>query len=90
MKKWGKINIEIKRNETLIKKRNLLLKNKISLYNNILIIYLDIVSRKQFNWKLSKIDEILKLYFSYNKNNTELKIWIYKISKIISINISKY
>ena len=90
MKKWGKINIEIKRNETLIKKRNILLKNKISLYNNILIIYLDIVSRKQFNWKLSKIDEILKLYFSYNKNNTELKIWIYKISKIISINISKY
>ena len=90
MKKWGKINIEIKRNETLIKKRNLLLKNKISLYNNILIIYLDIVSRKQFNWKLSKIGEILKPYFSYNKNNTELKIWIYKISKIISINISKY
>ena len=89
-KKRGKINIEIERNETLIKERNLLSKNKTSLYNNILIIYLDAVSRGEFKRKLSKIGEILKPYFPYNKNTTEKKYSAFEFLKYNTLRALTY
>ena len=87
--KRGKIYINVNRNETLISERKKLQYKK-SLYNNILIIYLDAVSRNQFRRKLNKVSKIIKPYFPYNKNITEKKYSAFEFLKYNTLQALTY
>lgn len=63
----GKIIINIKRNETLIKERNNINKNN-QLYKNVLIIFLDTVSRAHFIRKMPKTITFLNNFTKYEAN----------------------
>ncbi len=51
----GTIYIKVNRNETLVKERKKIAEKVKSLYNNVLILYLDTVSRMHFYRKLKKV-----------------------------------
>ena len=95
MKYMGKININLTRNEKLAKER----KNKesnISLFNNIIMIYTDSVSRAHFIRKMPKtcsfIEKFMKNNFdndyNNNKNITNLKNEINNLRNLIDSNNS--
>jgi hypothetical protein len=68
-KKEGKVNIEIKPNETLIQERRKLYeenKDKIK-FDNILILYIDSISREQMFRSLPKTMEFIEKYYIKNK-----------------------
>ena len=71
-KNRGKININIKPNETLIKERKILYeKNKKNIkFNNVLILYIDALSREQFYRNLPETAKLLEKYYI---KNTEKK-----------------
>ena len=64
----GKIKINVKKNETLSKERKEIAKDKHSLFNNVLIIYMDTVSRNLFHRKMKKLSELIAQYMPYNLN----------------------
>ena len=72
--KRGTIHFKVNRNETLVKERKKIAEKVKSLYNNVLILYLDTVSRMHFYRKLKKVVEIFKPYFKYNINENEKKL----------------
>ena len=66
----GKVNIEIKPNETLIQERRNLYKenkNKIK-FDNILILYIDAISREQMFQSLPKTMKFIEQYYIKNQN----------------------
>ena len=66
----AKVNIEIKPNETLIQERRNLYKenkNKIK-FDNILILYIDAISREQMFQSLPKTMKFIEQYYIKNKN----------------------
>ena len=69
----GKINMHLIRNETLSAERKQRAKNTTSLYENVLILYLDAISRLNFCRKLNKTVEFLNQFTRYD-TNPELKI----------------
>lgn len=77
----GKIIINIKRNETLIKERNNINKNN-QLYKNVLIIFLDTVSRAHFIRKMPKTIKFLNKFSKYETNPLKKKYDIFSIFKI--------
>ena len=68
--KFGTYNITVRRNETLVKERREVAKNSTSLYDNVLIIYLDAVSRPNFFRKLPRTAEFLDKFTRYDDNKT--------------------
>ena len=65
----GKISMNIYKNETLIKERKKL-ENENSLFDNILIIYIDAVSRNHFKRVFPKLGKFLKNFMKYPKENS--------------------
>ena len=64
--------INIKKNETLSKLRNEIANNRnntnISLFNNVMMIYIDCVSRQHFLRKLKKTSEFIEKFMKYNND----------------------
>ena len=81
-KKEGKVNIEIKPNETLIQERRKLYeKNKDDIkFDNILILYIDSISREQMFLSLPKTMKFIEKYYVKNKNK-EKNFNIYQFLK---------
>ena len=77
----GNIKINISRNETLSEERKEIAKNKSSLYNNVLIIYLDALSRNHFLRKLKKLAKYIEPFMIYNLNETEKKYTTFQFLK---------
>ena len=71
--KGGKILISIEKNETLVEERRKL-RNNNSIYKNVLVIFIDTLSRPHFYRKFPKTAEFLKKFTSYEEN-FEKKIW---------------
>ena len=65
-----KININLIKNETLIKERNDISKKINSSFDNILFIYLDSISRQHFKRKMPYLSKFIKKYLS-KKNNSK-------------------
>ena len=66
----GKINIEIKRKEKLLKERKKLYQNNEVKFENIFIIYIDAISLQHFKRKLTKTTELIEKML-YTNNNKE-------------------
>jgi hypothetical protein len=64
----GKINIDVKRKENLVKKRKKLYKKNKVKFNNIYIIYIDAISLQHFKRKLKKTKELIENILFTNKN----------------------
>ena len=82
----GKIIINIKRNETLIKERNNINKNN-QLYKNVLIIFLDTVSRAHFIRKMPKTIKFLNNFTKYEANPLKKNMTTFQFLKYNSLNI---
>ena len=78
---YGNIKINVTRNETLSKERKKIAENKTSLYNNVLIIYLDTLSRNHFLRKIHRVAKYIEPYFIYNVNETEKKYTSFQFFK---------
>ena len=63
--KYGELKINLNYNEILSKKRKFLEK-RYSLYNNILMIYLDATSRSHFQRSFPKLSNFIKNFMSYS------------------------
>jgi len=83
---YGKITQRINYNETLSKERKKLAENKKSLFNNILVIYEDTISRKEFLRKLPKTSKLIEKYMKYSKNITEKPITSFQFLKYHNID----
>ena len=86
----GKISINLKPNKTLSKIRAEISKEKKSLYNNILIIYIDAVSRNHFKRKLTKLTKIIEPYMKYNRNEKEKKYTSFQFLKYHTLQALTY
>ena len=67
----GRIKINITKNETLSRERKEISKNTHSLFNNVLIVYIDTVSRNLFQRKMHKLSKFIEQYMPYNLNEKE-------------------
>ena len=84
----GKIKINIRKNETLIKERERIIfnnKNKMK-YKNILIIFIDTLSRAHFFRKFPKTTYFLDKFSKYEKNPLRKKMTVFQYFKYNSIN----
>ena len=79
--KFGTYNITVRRNETLVKERREVAKNSTSLYDNVLIIYLDAVSRPNFFRKLPRTAEFLDKFTRYDDNKTTKDFSVFQFLK---------
>ena len=77
----GEVNIEIKRDEKLVKEKKQLFNKSKPKYDNVIMIYIDALSREHFFKTLPKTREILEEYYYDNKN---------KKSKVTSYQFLKY
>ena len=77
----GEVNIEIKRDENLVKKKKELFNQSKPKYDNVIMIYFDALGREQFFKTLPKTREILEEYYYDNKN---------KKSEVTSYQFLKY
>ena len=77
----GKIKINITRNETLSKERKKIAKNKHSLYNNVLVVYVDALSRNHFQRKMQKLTKYIEPFMLYNLNETEKQFTVFQFMK---------
>ena len=68
-KSKGRITINIKANETLIKEREEKRKNKKTKFDNILLIYIDSISRVEFYRSLPRTASLLNSIYFKNTNN---------------------
>ena len=66
--KRGNITIKLQKNETLSEERKRISQHTHSLYDNVLIIYLDAVSRQNFFRKLDKTASFLDGFTRYDPN----------------------
>ena len=80
----GKININITRNETLSARRKQL-ETKDSLFNNIIMIYTDAVSRNHFKRKMPKTCAFIEKFMKNNFENDYVK----SINEINKINAKR-
>jgi len=69
-KKRGTVHINVTKNETLIQMRKKL-ENPNSLFENILVLYIDAVSRVRFLSALPKTAAFINRFMSYNSEETE-------------------
>ena len=80
-KALGNIKINVTRNETLSTERKKIAKEKHSLYNNVLIVYVDALSRNIFQRKLHKLSKYIEPYMIYNLNETEKEFTTFQFMK---------
>jgi hypothetical protein len=78
---YGMIKINVTRNETLSAERKIIAKNKNSLYNNVLIVYVDALSRNHFQRKIKKLSEFIEPFMLYNLNETEKEYTAFQFMK---------
>ena len=64
---YGKINITLTKNKTLIKERKKISKNLETTFDNILFIYLDSLSRQHFKRKMKHLSSFIEKYMDNNK-----------------------
>ena len=69
---YGKININIIKDNTLIEERKTLSKDKKTLFDNILFIYLDSISRQHFKRKMKYLSLFIEQFM--NENQADKKI----------------
>ena len=62
----GKIEIKVKRNETLVQERRKIAKNEKIKFNNVYIIYIDAISRKHFMRKFKKTSKLIEEMLNTN------------------------
>ena len=67
----GIIKVNLTKNETLSQERRNISENKHSIYNNVLIIYIDAISRNHFRRKMKKLSEYIKPFLSYELDEKE-------------------
>ena len=77
----GHITQKINFNKTLSEERKEIAKNKKSLFNNVLIIYEDALSKKHFLRKLPKTSKLIEQYMYYNKDINEKPISSFQFFK---------
>ena len=63
--KYGKIHFNLKKNETLIEERKRLAEKNEVIFNNIITIFLDTLSRAHFNRKMVKLKAWLEKFMKY-------------------------
>ena len=78
---YGMIKINVTRNETLSAERKIIAKNKNSLYNNVLIVYVDALSRNHFQRKIKKLSEFIEPFTLYNLSETEKECTAFQFMK---------
>ena len=78
---YGIIKINVTRNETLSQERKIIAEKKHSLYNNILFVYVDAISRNHFQRKIKKLSEYIETFMPYNVNETEKKYTTFQFMK---------
>ena len=86
-KNRGRININIKPNETLINERKILYennKNNIK-FNNVLILYIDALSREQFYRNLPETAKLLEKYY-INNTKKQSNLNVYQFLKYHNFN----
>ena len=81
----GSINMHLIRNETLSKERKRMEKNSSSLYQNVLIIYLDAISRQNFFRKLNKTVSFLNQFTRYDTNKNTKDFTVFQFFKYNTI-----
>ena len=77
----GNIKINVTRNETLAKERKKIAENKHSLYNNVLLVYVDALSRNIFQRKMHKISKYIEPYMLYNLDEKEKEYTTFQFMK---------
>ena len=78
---YGNIKINVTRNETLSLERKKIAENKNSLFNNVLIVYIDAISRNHFRRKLQKLGEYIEPFMKYNLNETQKQYTTFQFMK---------
>ena len=78
---YGNIKINVTRNETLSLERKKIAEDKNSLFNNVLIVYIDAISRNHFRRKLQKLAEYIEPFMEYNLNETQKKYTTFQFMK---------
>jgi hypothetical protein len=77
----GMIKINVTRNESLSKERKKISENKHSLFNNVLIVYVDALSRNHFQRKMKKLTKFIEPFMIYNLNETEKEYTAFQFMK---------
>ena len=77
----GTVKINITKNETLSQERKKIAEGKHSLYNNVLFLYLDSISRNVFQRKLHKTAKFIEQFMPYNLNEQEKKFTTFQFLK---------
>jgi len=67
--KYGKVHINMKKNETLINERNNKAKDNKVIFNNIIVIFIDTLSRAHINRKLPKLKAWLENFMKYDSKD---------------------
>lgn len=83
--KRGNITIKLQKNETLSEERKRISQHTHSLYDNVLIIYLDAVSRQNFFRKLDKTASFLDGFTRYDPNPDTKNFTVFQFFKYHSI-----
>ena len=87
----GKINIKLNYNETLVNERRKIAKENSVKYENIYFIYLDSVSRQNFQRKLKKTSKLLNYLIMNNNQKFNIKEYEnYNFTNINSYQFLKY
>ena len=86
----GRINIDVKRKENLVKNRKKLYKNNKVKFRNIYIIYIDAISLQHFKRKLKKTKELIEKMLFTNKNKEKFfkKFEAFQFMKYHNIGIN--
>ena len=86
----GNLEINLKRNETLVNERKLIAKKEKVKFENIYLIYIDAISRNHFRRKLKKTSELLEniLYTNQNKKEEYKKYDAYQFFKYQNFDMS--
>ena len=84
----GKIEFKIEKNESLIKEREEILKKKNykELYKNVLIIFIDSLSRAHFHRKFLKTKKFFEQSSEYESNSLKNNLKVFQFFKYQSIN----
>lgn len=81
---YGKININLLKNNSLIEERNIISRNSNSTFDNILFIYIDSISRQHFKRKMKYLSSFIEKYMDTKSSNN------YQNSNFKSYQFLKY
>ena len=84
--KKGKIRIKVSKNKTLIKERKAKINENNIMYKNVLIIFLDTISRTAFMRKLPKTMKFLNNFSKYETDPSKKNMTVFQFFKYNSLN----